>query len=165
MRYCPRCGGQVRQEARFCDQCGSSLTGPSMARKVRADSLSPKRLQAPPPRVSHSDPRIAAILALGPGFFGLMGLGHIYLNRLAKGLVILAVGVVLGVLTWIPIIGLLLLSPSDMGPGTDGEALVSAVGLFGSVFFLLWLWQTYDAYAIARKIQPSSDAVLPPPYY
>jgi len=94
-----------------------------------------------------------------------MGLGHIYLNRLAKGLVILAVGVVLGVLTWIPIIGLLLLSPSDMGPGTDGEALVSAVGLFGSVFFLLWLWQTYDAYAIARKIQPSSDAVLPPPYY
>lgn len=165
MRYCPRCGGQVRERARFCDQCGVSLYGPSTARKVMVDKAPRERMEVSVVQDHHHDPMIAVALALGPGFFGLMGLGHIYVGRLAKGLVIMAVGVVLGILTWVPIIGVSLLSPSDLGPETDVGALFTAIGVFGMIFFLLWLWQAYDAYSIARRVQPRSEAILPPPYY
>jgi hypothetical protein len=106
---------------------------------------------------------IAAILALGPGLFGLMGLGHIYVRALAKGLVLLIIGAVLGLFTWVLIIDLFLLSPLDMGP--NGAGLIGAVALFSLIFFPLWLWQAYDAYLSAKTMQPSPDTIIPPPYY
>ncbi|MDD1768549.1 MAG: hypothetical protein LUQ55_01030 [Methanomassiliicoccales archaeon] len=163
MRYCPRCGGQIRQQARFCDQCGYSLDGPSAARKVRVDYTSSRPQRTSTPEVSDTNPMIAAILALGPGFLGIMGLGHIYVKSRLKGLILLVVGAVLGVLTWVLIFSLFFLSPLDTGP--DSGEMVAAVGLFSLIFFPLWLWQAYDAYSIALRMQHSPDMVLPPPYY
>jgi len=163
LRYCPRCGAQMRSEARFCDQCGHSLSGPGTARKVRSD-YPPSKPQLPSaPVTSRASPMIAAILALGPGLFGLMGLGHIYVRALAKGLVLLVIGAVLGLFTWVLIIDLFLLSPLDMGP--NGAELTGAVALFSFIFFPLWLWQAYDAYLNAKTSRPSPDAIIPPPYY
>lgn len=163
MRYCPKCGEQIRQQARFCDQCGYSLSGPSTARKVRVDYQATRPRQIPTPEVSDTNPWIPAILALGPGLFGIMGLGHIYVKSRSKGLVLLVVGAVLGSVTWVLIVGLFFLSPLDMGP--DGGGLIAAVGMLSIVFFPLWLWQAYDAYSIAKNTQPSPNAILPPPYY
>jgi hypothetical protein len=153
----------MRSEARFCDQCGHSLSEPGTARKVRSN-YPPSEPQLPSaPVTSRASPMIAAILALGPGLFGLMGLGHIYVRALAKGLVLLIIGAVLGLFTWVLIIDLFLLSPLDMGP--NGAGLIGAVSLFSLIFFPLWLWQAYDAYIIAKTMQPSPDTTIPPPYY
>jgi len=153
----------MRSEARFCDQCGHSLSGSGTARKVRSN-YHPSESQLPSaPVTSRASPMIAAILALGPGFFGLMGLGHIYVRSVSKGLMLLVVGAVLGLFTWVLIIDLFLLSPLDMGP--NGAGLIGAVALFSLIFFPLWLWQAYDAYLNAKTMQPSPDAIIPPPYY
>jgi len=165
LRYCPRCGGQIRREARFCDQCGYNLAGPSTARRVRVDYQPVQPQQPSAPVTSHASPLVAAILALGPGFFGLMGLGHIYVRSLAKGLVLLVVGAVLGLFTWVLIFGLLLSPTSFAGGDLDTTGLIGATLLFALIFFPLWLWEAYDAYSIAKKMQPSSEMTMPPPYY
>jgi hypothetical protein len=108
---------------------------------------------------------IAAILALGPGFFGLMGLGHIYVRSLAKGLMLLVVGTVLALFTWVLVLGLLLSPTSFAESDLDTAAFTGAALLFGAIFFSLWLWQAYDAYSIARRMQPSLETTTPPPYY
>lgn len=165
LRHCPNCGRQIRWEARFCDQCGQSLAAPSKARKVMSDRFSIRPQKPPVQSVSQTNPLFATILALGPGFFGLMGLGHIYVRSVSKGLMLLVVGAVLGLFTWGLIIDILF-SPGYLIGGDLGiEGFVVAAMLFGSIFFSLWLWQAYDAYSIAKAAQQSSEGALPPPYY
>lgn len=76
-----------------CRRCGTpvpdnSITCPKCYREVP---------RAPPePKESGSrDPRIALLLAILPGVFGLWGLGHIYMGLTERGLYLLATGVVL----------------------------------------------------------------------
>lgn len=63
------------------------------------------------------DPILACLLNLL-----LLGTGHIYLGRTGKGLLILALGIVLGIFTW------------------------------GIATILLIIWAMFDAYNTAKKI-------------
>ena len=63
------------------------------------------------------DPTLACLLNLL-----LAGTGHIYVGRTGKGLLILALGIVLGVFTW------------------------------GIAYVVLCIWAMFDAYSIAKKM-------------
>ena len=71
------------------------------------------------------DPTLACLLNLF-----LVGSGHMYLNQVAKGLVILAIGVALWLTTW-------------------GIALIPLV-----------IWAMYDAYKTAKKMNRSARKPL-----
>jgi TM2 domain-containing membrane protein YozV len=98
------------------------------------------------------NPGLAALLALLVGV-GIFGIGHIYVGRIARGLVLAVISIVLDVvlaatlfLTW-PyfLVGML-------GGATEALGLVLAVDvLLGLVRLVLWVWQTYDAYKLAKQ--------------
>jgi hypothetical protein len=97
---------------------------------------------------------IAAVLALGPGFFGSMGLGHIYVRSIAKGIVYMVVGLLFGLFTWILILSVLLMPLSYYTENEIDPAGLAIVGLFfAAIFFSLWFWQAYDAYKLAKMTQ------------
>ncbi len=91
--------------------------------------------------VEHKSPGVAAVLALVLGVFGLMGIGHIYVGRLGRGISLLIVGIILGGITW---------GSFFLGIVTLGLGFVAAA-FFGLILLILWIWQTYNAYTLAKE--------------
>lgn len=85
------------------------------------------------------DPRVAAGLALVLGFFGLWGVGHMYVGRFARGISLLFAGLVVGGLFWLSVVLTVI--------------LIGYIGmiLFGLFFIGGWLWQAFDAYNLAQE--------------
>ena len=71
------------------------------------------------------DPVLACLLSLL-----LLGTGHIYLGQILKGLVIMALGIVLGIFTW------------------------------GIATVLLIIWAMFDAYSTAKKMDLSARVIV-----
>ena len=146
--FCDQCGKLISPDAVFCPSCG---------RKVQASPPSPTSSPvAPPPAqttpvtgpvmiAETKNPGLTAVLALIVGI-GLFGIGHIYVGRLRRGILLLLVSIVLHV-------GLALLFPFMMlsyivgsgAPQTTAFVLLSLVNL------VLWVWQSYDAYNLAKQ--------------
>jgi TM2 domain-containing membrane protein YozV len=102
------------------------------------------------------DAGIAALLALIPGFFLIMGLGHIYVGRLAKGIGILILGILLIpllLLFFVPLAFGIAFLGSAPGPGsvlTGFATLIIVVLVFLASYLGLLIWQTIDAYNLAN---------------
>jgi Na+(H+)/acetate symporter ActP len=81
-----------------------------------------------------------------------MGVGHIYVGKVGKGLSLIIAGVILGLLTWGSFI---------TGLVTFGLGFIASA-LFGLILFALWVWQMYDAYVLAnlfnRRVQETGTA-------
>lgn len=75
------------------------------------------------------------------GIIGLMGGGHLYLGKTRRGIVLLVIGIILAILVW----GRLFLSFIKLSLGYTGAAI------FDTIYFVLWIWQTYDAYRLSKK--------------
>jgi TM2 domain-containing membrane protein YozV len=140
--FCPRCGTAVSADASFCPSCGQRL------------QTTPQPNTAPPkPVITESkNPGVAALLALLIGLFGVWGIGHVYVGKIGKGLLLLVIGIVLNVLS----VGALLLGiigfPSTLlGVGSLFGIGLTASILLGIVTWVLWVWQTYDAYKLAKE--------------
>lgn len=82
------------------------------------------------------------MLALVPGFLGFLGIGHLYLGRVMRGLLLLLAGWVVLVLGW----GLFLLgvSAQAFGSGTAAILILSGLALM-ACWLALWMWQAVDA--------------------
>ena len=116
--YCGKCGTPLAAKYDPCSSCGHVKT-----------------TFAPPPPVTPSPQNTspfykgtgtAVALALIPGFFGICGIGHFYLNKIGRGIVLLVVGLILGAISW-----------SSMG--------------IGLVIFLPFLaWTVYDAHNLTK---------------
>ena len=87
------CGKQVSADARFCPECG---------RRFQSTTLP---TPPPPPQpalavgvvmAEATNPGLAALLALLVGV-GIFGIGHIYVGRIARGLVLAVISIVLDV--------------------------------------------------------------------
>jgi TM2 domain-containing membrane protein YozV len=126
MRACPNCGFRTSNEARFCVQCNAVL--PEI--KISTVPLPLKNL------------RTVALIA---GVVGVvfMGAGHFYVYRIARGLALLVVGTVTGLLFMVAVLG------GFFGASTNIAALV---GVGRSV---LWGWQTRDAYRLGKAYNDS----------
>lgn len=86
-------------------------------------------------------PGTALILAVGPGIFGIHGMGQWYNNEIGKGLLFFGAGIVGG--------GLVL---SD-GPAGESESEVNTRATIGAILWLGSLtWSSIDAYRSAQRI-------------
>lgn len=126
MRACPNCGFRMSNEARFCVHCNTVLP------EVKVSTV-PLPLK---------DLRTVALIA---GVVGVvfMGVGHLYVYRITRGLGLLVVGTITGLIFIVAVLG------GFFGASTGIAALVGVPRL------VLWGWQTRDAYRLARAYNDS----------
>lgn len=91
--------------------------------------------------IESKNPGIAALLALILGLGFLYGIGHIYVGRIGRGLVLLATGVILGILVYVSFAVSVL---------TFGAGLIVTIFLL-LVALIVNIWQTYNAYRLAKE--------------
>jgi hypothetical protein len=83
-----------------------------------------------------------------------MGIGHIYVGRLGRGIALLIVGIILGILSWGSFI---------LGFVTFGITFIFWI-IFAIILFILWIWQTYDAYNLAKQFNRIVEETGRPPW-
>lgn len=100
---------------------------------------SEKNTEQPRWHPDHKKERIAILMSVLCGLFGLQGIGHIYSNRVLKGITILIAGMMLSILF------VLILSNelNDLNNINSGSILL-AIMFFGGPFWGLYAYQIYD---------------------
>jgi len=92
-------------------------------------------------------PGTTALIATISGLFGFLGLGHIYLGEVRRGLLLMIIG-------WILEIGGIALTKIFLFSTLIGVTIIGAViGIpMLLIYFVLWIWQIFDAYNKAKEI-------------
>jgi hypothetical protein len=116
MAFCDNCGHAIRLGAKFCGSCGNPITEietPSQDTNRSYAETPPKQnvntgkvLQRPPEWKSMG---VTMVLTVVLGIIGLGGIGHLYLGKIIKGIVLLIVGIILAIIGWLTIFGLIVL--------------------------------------------------------
>ena len=116
MAFCENCGHVIRLGTKFCGSCGNPITetatpiqdtNQSHAEPPPKQNVnSGKVLQRPPEWKSMG---VTMVLTVVLGIFGLGGIGHLYLGKIIKGIVLLIVGIILAIIGWLTIFGLIVL--------------------------------------------------------
>lgn len=110
MVYCRNCGGNLPSEnSSFCPVCGkpqNNASAVTMASQTK-------------------NPGTAIIIALIAGILGFNGIGHMYIGKIGKGIILLIVG-------WIILAITILFIP------------------VGIIYIIFWLWQAYDVNSKAK---------------
>jgi len=129
--YCPECGKKVSPKAEICPRCGVRIKPAIEEPKVRV--------------VETKSPGVAAVLALVLGLFGLWGIGHIYVGKIGRGILLLVGGLI------IEILALSTIFTSMFGFGFYVSPAIIGFAIIASVLVLVgWIWQTYDSYRLAK---------------
>jgi TM2 domain-containing membrane protein YozV len=87
--HCQECGAETKTKQVVCIKCGMQLVGLT-GKEVGAAKASTKIMPSNPPK----SPTLALVLSIF-----ITGLGPIYLGQVKKGLTMLGVAVVLGIIT------------------------------------------------------------------
>jgi TM2 domain-containing membrane protein YozV len=118
LSFCKNCGAHCNAGTRICGNCGAVLDAAIL----------------PPALLPLKKARVSLLLA---GFLGVffMGIGHVYLRRMGRGIVILFSGVLTGVLFYSSMV----------------TAFFSIGIVFGVVRLFLWIWQIYDAHKLTKR--------------
>ena len=122
MAFCDNCGHELRPSAKFCGSCGTPMPEEETAQKK--PKVKPVIKSEPKPKQNINSGKvlqrptewksmgITIVLTVVLGLFGLGGIGHIYLGKIIKGIVILIVGIILLVVAIVTMgIGLIVLIP------------------------------------------------------
>jgi len=146
LNFCPFCGSRLEPEGAARDQAATEPPQPSYApsynpyqRNVSATMPAPLVRNVAPEYPNGKDPRRAFFFGLLLGFLGFMGIGHIYLEKNAKGVVLLIVGgmlAVLSVMAWMTVLG-----PSEYSLGVR----VATALILSGPYLVLQIWQAFDA--------------------
>lgn len=131
----------------FCSHCGKEVasTGTNFCPNC-GQSLTG---QVTPNYNPYKNPTTAALIAIIGGIFGFMGIGHIYAGKIGKGIIILVGGIILFA------VGLLTLS--------FFFGFVAGIPLL-IIYFVIWIWQIFDARATARKFNEHLKATGKEPW-
>jgi hypothetical protein len=144
---CSKCGKELSEGDIYCPSCGKAVTLPP-------PSITPSTPQ-PTITLPQKNVRIAVVLALVLGILGVMGIGHIYLGKIKRGMGFLIVGLILDGLTSSGFLDF-------VGVWFHGYSGVAS--FFGSYSFwidiivillIFLIWQTYDAYSLAKDYNES----------
>lgn len=147
IKYCPECGAEVKKGSKFCGSCGKELTKTPVEvdREIsKVKELESGTLPSKLAKTGSKSSGVAAVLAGILGLFGIWGIGHIYLGKLSRGAVLLAFGLMLESIIWYFFFKFFLshhLGPFDL-------MILYLIGIIG---LIVWIWQTYDAYTLAKK--------------
>jgi len=178
LKSCPDCGSSIGDDAKFCGVCGKKIWGSGSS---GAGQQPPQQgwyqsppdyggYQAPPPGYGgyqaptpgynpyapRKDSGTAAILGL-LGFFGLCGIGQMYVGRVGRGLLIL----ILGILILVAPLAILFAdvysySGSTYDSGVWNYMLVSGIMLV--VYLVFFIWQILDASNLAKEYNAAAAA-------
>lgn len=135
--FCVRCGAPIRQGVNFCTKCGRGV--PAISSRIQHLAKRDSSASLGRQHSSRKSPGTAAIVALLAGLVFFWGIGHIYLGRVLKGIVLLLAGWVIEVLVVLAVDGSLVMA---------GSALIAAIALAAIGGFL---FQTIDAYKLAQR--------------
>ena len=91
------------------------------------------------PEENAKDPRKALVFAAVMGFLGFMGIGHLYMGKILKGIVLLIVGGFFAMFSLVMILDIF--EPSEYSI----TAQVLTAALFTAPYLLLQIWQIFDA--------------------
>ena len=135
MAFCDNCGHELRSTSKFCGSCGTK-TSPTQDHSNYDDidkisSNTTKQnvntgnvLQRPPEWKSMG---VTIVLTVVLGIFGLGGIGHLYLGKIIKGIVILIVGIILLIIT----------------------IFTMGIGLIALIPYVIWV--VYDSYKLCKR--------------
>lgn len=105
-------------------------------------------------RIVYKSSGTAALLAFVGAIFGLPGIGHIYVGRIGRGLLILASGFVLYIFSWLSLLGGVF--GGIFGGNQAGlqmfQAGASTAFVFILMYFGLLIWHIFDARSLAKKL-------------
>jgi len=164
MAYCKKCGKEIEEDVRYCKFCGADQFAAPIQPTVPPTNIQQQPL--PTVGLETKNTGVTAVLALVLGFFGLWGVGHIYVGKLTKGIVLIIIGIfvewVIGIFAGIGIIAILSGGSYYWRylPGT-------AIGLIALWFLAIiggWIWQVYDAYKLAKYYNQYVQQNRSPPW-
>jgi len=105
-------------------------------------------------RIVYKSSGTAALLAFVGAIIGLPGMGHIYVGRVGRGLLILFSGFALYYLGWIIILGGLLIGSLARSFPIFQAGIGLGIALLVMYFGLL-IWQIFNARSLAKKLNES----------
>lgn len=154
-KFCSNCGEKLdgQEEIEECPKCHSALHEHS-----KHTYISPSVVEQLP----YKSPGTTALIAFLGGLFALPGIGHMYIGKVRKGIVILIGGLILYVLAFIPVILMISFQgfvssqntySSDIIKDAPGVWLqiVSLLIAFGIGYIAFFIWQIFDARKLAKK--------------
>jgi DNA-directed RNA polymerase subunit RPC12/RpoP len=151
---------------KFCSNCGETLENLNdeeikKCPKCKIDLIQIGRPTHNTPVVDqlpYKSPGTAALIAFIGGIFALLGLGHMYIGNVGRGIGILISGIIIYVLFIIIIIfslslqGLLFLGVDESPIGIEAILIIFVLGI---AYFVLWIWQIFNARKLAKKFNES----------
>ena len=133
MAFCSRCGSQVPEGAQFCDRCGSPMGG-----GFQSYSQGNQTTMSYTYRKDEKEIILAVVLSLI-----IPGVGQIYCGRIGRGIGILVLTGLFGLMSFIPL--LFIFDPASFN-FAGFFALMVVVSIIALIFYI---WQIYDAYRCA----------------
>ena len=157
-KFCSNCGETLKnlnedndkKEIKKCPKCGIDLLPRVGGASIRNLSVVDQ--------LPYKSPGTAALIAFIGGIFALLGLGHMYIGNVGRGIGILISGIIIYVLFIIIIIfslslqGLLFLGVDESPIGIEAILIIFVLGI---AYFVLWIWQIFNARKLAKKFNES----------
>ena len=151
---------------KFCSNCGETLENLNDEEIKKCPKCKVDLIQIGGPthntpvvdQLPYKSPGTAALIAFIGGIFALLGLGHMYIGNVGRGIGILISGIIIYVLLIIIIIfslslqGLLFLGVDESPIGIEAILIIFVLGI---AYFVLWIWQIFNARKLAKKFNES----------
>ena len=151
--------GKFKLEIKKCPKCGIDLLQIAAYTTPKTSIVD---------QLPYKSPGTAALIAFIGGIFGLLGIGHIYVGKVGKGIGILIAGIIIVALFVItimmgimgPILGMgpmMMMDPSQM-------SLIILPFILGISYVVLWIWQIFDARKLSKKFNETVRAMGKEPW-
>lgn len=145
LRTCNNCDKEfdLDEEHTACPDCGVDLLRTDMINNIDMENQPDKKTW------------LAILLAAIGGIFCLPGIGHLYVGKVVKGILILISGIIFGLVSYalfffsiMDSMGFLVTnSPNIVRPGI----YIMSILFFGFYVFYYIIWQTYDVRKLAKE--------------
>ena len=146
---------QLKDELEKADEKIEKMEEKILEQQKRAISMSLKKNEG-----------ITLVLSIVVGLMGIMGVGHIYLGRVRRGVIILIIGIASWTAFFIPIALLGVVGNLDEESSDPGIiiAMIGGFGVVGIGVLILFIWQILNARKICRQYNEYLEKHNEPPW-